>query len=160
MITFGEAQDKAIADWIHKEYGKDFGLLQHEYKVIFDERCDGDVEVQAGATILIIIPYVPMHPKFRPTLRHIADTFKLRDFLRGKSLIRREDALKWYHAKFSGFDVPIARKNSVQSFTQEWVTTLVMTDKKTKRRVEVKVVGSAFDAQAAALKLLYGDRLL
>jgi hypothetical protein len=158
MISFGE-HDRVIADWIHHEYGRKAGLLRHEYNLIFDQRMTADVEVKAGATVLIATPYVPIHPQFRTILRHIFDTFNLRDFIRSKSLIRKEDAINWYGVKFTGLLIEPQKKVKVNDFTQKWITSLELTDKKTKRSVRVEVQGSAFDAQKEALKLLYGDRI-
>lgn len=155
MLQLSPETDAIFQQCIHRDYGKLAELLPHEYHVIIDERGDYECEVKAGKPILIAITYSPLHPKFKPVMKEVFTSWPLRDFIRTPI---RESKLQ--ELSMSGITEPIAKKNNMQSFVSEYITLLRMTDKKTKRSVEIKMTGSAFDVQDEALRLLYGERLL
>lgn len=158
-MFMNEEVEQAVDDWIHRNYGKSSGLLKHEYKVIVDSRGDWELNIKAGKTVLIAIQFTPFEPQFKQILRYVFSEFPLRDFLRGSNIPRTGGA-KWY--EFSGNNMleDVGKINmKVIPFEQKFVTSLELTDKKTKRKVKVEVVGSVFDAQQEAIRLLYGEKM-
>jgi hypothetical protein len=152
-----EAAEQSFNDAMHKRFGVKAGLLRHEYQIISDQRSVNEVEIKGGKTVIIATKYTPLEPEYMRVMNHVFNDFPLRDFLRGHNIPRTGGA-QWYEIGFNNILVEPDKRNTVQSYTHKYITTLELTDKKTKRQVTVKIVGSAFDALDEAVKLLYGER--
>lgn len=161
ILNMSAAQSKAVNDWIHAEYGKKAGLLQHEYVVQFDDAMINETEIKCGKQILILCKFPPWHPDFKPTLRRLFSRVDIKGFLRSQALVRASDAIKWRALKLNNAtDKAKDQKHiSVNSYNLRYITSLEVVDKKTRMKVEVTIEGSAFEALDKALKIMYGDKL-
>ena len=153
---------ETIRDWIHQTYGKPAGLLRDEYNVVINTDMPEDLIIGAGACVQILTRHYPMsngtlNELFQSILVRAFRDYNLKEFLRSKALIRASDAAKWYSAAETGFFRKSARKDGLDTCTTRYITTLEVTDKKTKRSVRVEIEGSAFEARQKAIKLLYPD---
>lgn len=144
-----------------------------------------DIMRAAGPTILLFTRWGPFTPvEFKKSLFRLFAEPRLKDLYRpkGTALLKRSDAVKLYAIteSFIGLDSvePIGRANEyrkdeqsgrrvvhhtgpkVYDFTSEIITSVRVKDKKSRREVTVAVTnGNAFDAQAEALKRLYGEEV-
>lgn len=164
ILQMNPEQSKAIHAWIHKEFAKKAGLLEHEYTVQFDSDMVNEVEIRCGKQILILCKYPPYPPyleDFKSAMRRVFSRIDLRQFIRSQALVRATDAIKWRSLKVHNLtnETKDQRKVTVNSYDVRYVTILEVVDKKTRAKVEVGIEGSAFEALNKALKILYGDKL-
>lgn len=147
-----------LRDIIHQLFGKPANLFRGDYNVVIDDDLKDDVRIGGGSCIQIMVRYSFRDERFMRILKHVFEDYHLkRDFLRSKAMIRYSDATRWYGAAESGYFKKVDKKASVSNFTVRHVTMLEVMDKKTKKRVEVKIEGNAFDAMDKAVKLLYPE---
>lgn len=148
----------ALRDYIHQTYAKPVRILRDEYTIFVDTDRPNDIDVGSGPCIIIMTRFWPSDARFLPIIAHVFRDYDLRaKFLHSKALIRRSDAEKWYSVSEYGYFRKVDKKVSVNNFTVRHITMLEITDKKTKKRVEVKIEGNAFDAMDRAVRLLYPE---
>jgi hypothetical protein len=164
ILHFPEDTDKALQDWVYKEYARDAGLLRDEFVVLIDPEQKHDVFMGCGSTIQIIVRYPPGHSKFFTVLKSAFGYKYLKQLRRSKALVRKSDAERWYSVEFSNMEraLPLLKRNEnyVSHCTTRYLTQLAVYDKKSGREVVVTIEnGNAFDAQAKAYELLFGERV-
>ena len=158
MTESSLTSEQVIHNWIHQNFGKKSGLLQDEYKIVFNPEQSFDIGWHSGACIIISIKY-PLFPDLelcKSALRRAFDNPYLFDFKRSKALVKYSDAVKYRDSTFTGIAKQLP-KRSKGKFVTEMITYVRIRDIKTKAEVTVEVVNSdAFTATNKALRMLYG----
>ena len=151
--------NEAIKIWIHKEYGKQAGLLRDEYNIIFDSSLLNDIHIQAGAVIQIGIKYAPWDSMelCRKCLARVFANPYLPSFRRGKGIVTLRDATQWYSSSFNGV-LTDTNKIRHKKFETILTTRVTIRDTKTGATQTVEINNSdGFTALNKATRMLYGS---
>lgn len=155
--------DAKLHDEIHKTYGSLTGLMKDEYHCFFDPNAEKwDVQIQAGKIVHILIKTAPNMYDFEQRMKNALgrNNPPLRAFLRPEISLDGPSSIgKYEHLNLKFGEEQLAKRPTVQSYIRAIFTSICVTDKKTKKSVEIVVRNSDYiTAQEMALKQLYGER--
>lgn len=160
-----EEANLLLHDTVFQKFARNSGLMKHEFFMHFDPNlehngCVVDYMITAGKTVHIAFRCVPTEQRFFQLCRHVFGQ-NLRPFLRfNLSIVPKKDADKWVSLVVFNPESDPGKKVSHRSYRMEVLNTVKLTDKKTRKSVELTVSnGNAFETVEKALKLLYGERL-
>ena len=165
MLFNDKEKEDVLHEFVHTRFARYAGLMKHEFCLHFNEDLtyNGntvDYIISAGKVIHIAFRCSPLENRFTSLCRHIFNQ-NLRPFIRNNlSLVAKKDSDKWVTlAVYKPEDDP-GRKINHRSYTREVITSIRLTDRKTKKSVTLEVANSdMFSVQEKALYLLYGEKL-